>query len=585
MRLWNPMKQLRIDMVLFCSFASIVILLLSMFGWFSYRISTDELIKNTSLYQTRLLHELTNRIDSSLTNIEQTSVALSKNFAQMYSQMSLASNRYQRDRLRTDAVAEIEHYINSIGSVDSVYLYLDTPLFYDEMGQVYFFSDERLKQEAWFPQVEQADEGWIAVREIQTARGKVEVAGFVRKIYNNAGKVNGLLLINVKTSFINSMIEGDRDVQRVLIDSSGGIVSAVGQFPLEITKEHQYVEMNSSINTYYKIIKSPIDGQKELFVWSKILGSNWTLYEVTPWDEIITSGSKIARTFIFLGLVSIILTLAVALLISRQFVSPIKNLTRKMGAFTFDKQKEPEELPNDYNNEFGILYRGYSKLLFRIEELYKSLEIQYQKQREVEIKALQAMMNPHFLYNSLDQINWMAIESGQKDISEMLSLLGKMYRVGLSKGSLYIRLEDELFYLEGYLKFQKVRWKERLVYRIENKYKGEQVYIPRLTLQPFVENCFIHGFHKRKSGTIEIVVCSINQTLEIRIMDNGVGIDSALKVGNNSELGGYGIYNVQEQYNALFGEGYGYELKPVASGGTVAIIRLPLVADREGTKL
>ncbi|MGG1553434.1 cache domain-containing sensor histidine kinase [Paenibacillus ferrarius] len=575
MSIWNPVKQFRIDVVLLSCFAGIIIIFLSIFGWFSYRISSNELMKNISVYQMRLLHEFTNKIDTYLLGIEQSSIALTRNFNTSYSQMPFASSTYAKDRLRADSISEIEHFVNSNGSVDSVELYLDDPLYYDKMLHVYFFDNHQLQQELWYEGIAHADAGWIPEHFIHTVRGDINVVSFTRKINNNAGKAYGLLVINVKVDYLNSLIKGDKEGARILIDSGGRTVTSTENFHFEINKLLNGLDLDSNVNSFYKIVKTKEMENKELFVWSKMLNSNWILYEVTPWNEINTSGAKIAKTLLVIGSISLMLILLATIFISNQFVKPIKILLRKMSAFPQETHIQKLNMPTDYRNEFGLLFQGYAKLMLRIDDLYESLEKQHEQKREAEIRALQVMINPHFLYNSLDQINWMAIDAGQKNISEMLSLLANMYRVGFSKGSVYIKLKEELFYLEGYLKFQKVHWENRLTYQIHVQDDLEQCLIPRLSLQPFIENCFIHAFHKRKQGDIIVQVKQVSNIIEILIADDGRGLQASANSNKNRELGGYGILNVQERYRALFGEGFGYELKSRDSGGTVAIIRLP----------
>ncbi len=136
-------------------------------------------------------------------------------------------------------------------------------------------------------------------------------------------------------------------------------------------------------------------------------------------------------------------------------------------------------LPEDYRNEFGVLFSGYRKLIDRIQQLYVSLEDQYKRQRSAEIKALQAMINPHFLYNTLDQLNWMAIEAGQDRMSRILELMGTMFRIGLSNGESLITLREELLHTECYLKIQQLRWEEGLTVEIDVPEQLQHFFYPQ----------------------------------------------------------------------------------------------------------
>jgi two-component system sensor histidine kinase YesM len=211
----------------------------------------------------------------------------------------------------------------------------------------------------------------------------------------------------------------------------------------------------------------------------------------------------------------------------------------------------------------------------RIDELYKSIEIHHQRQREAEVKALQANINPHFLYNTLDQINWMALQEGQQKISNVLELTGQMFRIGLSNGESFIPIRDELQHVECYLRIQQICWEEGLFYEIHVPDELKSYLIPKITLQPFVENAILHGFHGRSSGLIVIQAVQADNRIIFTISDNGKGFNVNQQENRKKIKGGYGIRNVRERIDALFGPSYGVEIESKADCGTVIAISLP----------
>ncbi|GAA3333135.1 hypothetical protein GCM10020331_096020 [Ectobacillus funiculus] len=241
-----------------------------------------------------------------------------------------------------------------------------------------------------------------------------------------------------------------------------------------------------------------------------------------------------------------------------------------------------EQLPSDYHNEFGLLFQGYRRLMNRIEELYRSLEEQHRRQRKAEILALQAMINPHFLYNTLDQVNWMAIEAGQEQISRVLELMGKMFRIGLSNGESVIRIEEELTHLECYMEIQQIRWGEGLTFTTEIPNHIKEYYIPKLTFQPFVENALMHGFHGRSTGSINIAAYEIEDDLLFTVSDNGVGIRADAEMNKKKKkTGGYGMRNVRERMESYFGHPYGIEVDSEEGKGTTISIRIPKLREKK----
>ncbi|WP_258168804.1 sensor histidine kinase [Paenibacillus sp. AR247] len=186
------------------------------------------------------------------------------------------------------------------------------------------------------------------------------------------------------------------------------------------------------------------------------------------------------------------------------------------------------------------------------------------------------MINPHFLYNTLDQLNWMALEAGQEEISRVLELMGQMFRIGLSGGESLIPIQDELLHVECYLKIQQFKRGQGLDWEIDCPEDLRQLLIPKLTLQPFVENAIVHGFHGRSHGRIVLNAVQEDRGIRIRIRDDGVGLRDDWKTRRRHPTGGYGIRNVTERIQVFFGPPFGVSLRNRTGGsGTEAEIYLP----------
>lgn len=263
-------------------------------------------------------------------------------------------------------------------------------------------------------------------------------------------------------------------------------------------------------------------GVESLVVYSKVADSNWMLVEITPWERITSGSVKLAGVIITIGIGALLLAFLLTLWLSRQLLKPIAQLVRAMK--NYDVGGKQAELAGDYTNEFGILFAGFRRLNERIQALYASLAQRYEQQRKAEIEALQANINPHFLYNTLDQLNWMAIAEGQEKMSRILELMGRMFRIGLSHGESFITIEDELTHVACYLEIQQIRWEDGLEYEVQASKEVRDLFIPKMTLQPFVENSIIHGFNARQSGRIQIKAEEEGGRVRMTITDNGSGL-------------------------------------------------------------
>jgi two-component system sensor histidine kinase YesM len=571
----NPFKSYRLDYLFFGAFAGFIIILLFVFTWVAYNISSQELVRNTSFYQEGLLAELNKQLTIQLNAIEQATIPTTHN-SDLLDYLSSNGDEYTRNKKFNDTQEMLGYIAYSTTILNSIQLYADNPFKTNDLqGVVHFYNMRQLERELWYPSIQNTDATWFG-EHIIANQGNVPVISFARKIFVNTYNYKGLIVFNVKASAIKEILMGETDASnRMLLDSGGRLITATGDgitLPKNLLDEY-IAKMKGTRGS----IRLPANhGEKGgLLVWSKQFNSNWFLIEITPWQEITKGSVRTAKVLTILGACSVLAALFFTLTLSRQFVRPIRLLVGAMGKYRLGEKGEP--LPGDYKNEFGYLFKGYRRQMERIEELYQSLRARHQQQRKAEIQALQANINPHFLYNTLDQMNWIAIDAGQEKISYILELIGKMFRISLSNGQSFITLEDELSHVECYLRIQQIRWGDGLEYRFDVPEELRGIYMPKITLQPFVENAIIHGFHRRNHGKIVIALVRTEAGLVFYIRDDGIGLRADWQTVQMRKTGGYGIRNVKERVQAFFGAKYGVELANGEEGGTIVTIRLPVL--------
>jgi two-component system sensor histidine kinase YesM len=230
-----------------------------------------------------------------------------------------------------------------------------------------------------------------------------------------------------------------------------------------------------------------------------------------------------------------------------------------------------------------------ARLNSTIEELHeekdKVKEEQYLK-RKAELSALQAQINPHFLYNTLNSIVWMADNVEAKEISYMAAALGTFFRVSLSKGQEFIPLRDEIQHVQSYLYIQKIRYVDKIQYELSVNEQLLDKMTLKLLLQPFVENAIRHGINEMDGVGIIRVTADFSENgedIELHVIDNGLGINPQalaainrrLKAGFSGDKEGYGIYNVNERIRLCFGSEYGIRVVSEPGKGTDVAIRIP----------
>lgn len=290
------------------------------------------------------------------------------------------------------------------------------------------------------------------------------------------------------------------------------------------------------------------------------------------------------------GFAALVLAFVSSLLLTSGFVRPILALRSLM------KKAENGDLNVHFaakgHDEVDQLGAGFNIMIEEIRHLIEeNAEVQRAK-REAELQALQEQIKPHFLYNTLDTIHWMAQEHGALDIVAVVAALTKLFRIGLSRGRETITLAEEAEHIRSYLFIQKVRYEDKFDYRVEVPQEFGRLHVLRLVLQPIVENAIYHGLKpKHGSGTITVSARGEGGVLFLSVEDDGVGVpeprmnelNRALDSGTRTAEGsGYGMFNGNERLRLSFGKHYGLRFYVGARGGTRIEIRHPWITDEGG---
>lgn len=263
--------------------------------------------------------------------------------------------------------------------------------------------------------------------------------------------------------------------------------------------------------------------------------------------------------------------------------------TYQLTDFQYPYQDEIGELVHAYNSMAQHLQQLLEERQIHIQQLEQEklrADIEQQLKRKAELQALQAQINPHFLYNTLDSIRWKAEMAGAADVSQMTASLATLFRISLSKGREIIPIRDELLHVESYLKIQKTRYRDRMNYTIDVEPELLELYMVKLLLQPLVENAIEHGIKESDhSGKVSIRGYAQGNRVIFQVTDDGLGIPEAhlrilqreLQENSVLERDGYGIFNVNERIRLYFGAEYGLTLESQWQSGTVATLTLPQI--------
>jgi Predicted signal transduction protein with a C-terminal ATPase domain len=350
---------------------------------------------------------------------------------------------------------------------------------------------------------------------------------------------------------------------------------------MQVLFSHSSINLFQNING--KVLSESLQGNVKVdgvdcsLVKTEMPELAWTLYYYTPIASItFDAGSIISATIIIIACCVIVLFL-ITWLFSMSFVKRINRLNDKMDII--EEGCLNIEVHSQYGDEIGELTNKFGKMIKRINILVDELVYSKTVQKEAELKALQAQINPHFLYNSLSLINWKAKMVDAVDISDIALMLSKFYRTMLNKGNHYILIRDEIENTKAYIGIQQVMhdYSFDVIYDIDKEIY--EYYMLNITLQPIVENAIEHGILNKRNSRGRLTVTGTMQDclIQFTVEDNGSGMDEELieHIFYKTCSQGYGLKNVQDRIRLYFGENYGLYITSEKGIGTTVKVILP----------
>lgn len=319
----------------------------------------------------------------------------------------------------------------------------------------------------------------------------------------------------------------------------------------------------------------------KLYSISRSKETGWTVVGVAYTEELLKNTDQTTRIYVISAAAILLAALTLAFFLSNEITKPIKKLGDSM------KEVEKGNFDNaaveiDGQHEIARLSSSFNIMTAEIKNLMEQNVEEQRLKRKSELKALQAQINPHFLYNTLDSIIWMAEWGKTKEVVEMTSALAKLLRQSISNQNELVRVEEEVEYTRSYLIIQKMRYKDKLEYEIEVDQEVRGVMVPKLVLQPLVENAIYHGIkYKEGKGTVVVKGFRKDHEIVLKIIDDGVGMNADQLAGifekreTDTRRNGVGVLNVHERIQLYYGREYGLAFYSAPGEGTVAEVHIP----------
>ena len=404
------------------------------------------------------------------------------------------------------------------------------------------------------------------------------------------GDIIGYLMIRTNERQLSNIykdIDIGQDSNIFILDKTGVVVSSrsssvpVTSLYFDENLIKRIIE-NDDIEQYVFPYESK--GEKYLVSFARVEGVAWFVVGIIPFTYLNSDSNKIIVGAIFIGIGCFIIAVFLAYVFSAGLLSPLRKLQRAM-----DRVQQGDlsvTIPDKYYDEIGDVTRNFNYMLSEIKKLMLNVTYKEKQKRLAELKALQAQINPHFLSNTLNTVKFLAKAQKAENIESITTSLIQLFHMTMGKGEDLITIGEEMEYIKNYINIQEYRYlnKFKINYNMEPNILDCK--IPRLLLQPVVENALIHGIGPMDGqGMVVIKGFCYDGAIKIIVTDNGVGIPAeTLEVlleeaspNNSMRLNGLGIANVEERIKLYFGMEYGLSIESVPGLYTTVEITLPAI--------
>ena len=404
--------------------------------------------------------------------------------------------------------------------------------------------------------------------------------------YEN-GTFRGVILINLNMNKITEICNSFQEKQEnfiCIINDKGELVyeQQNGKERFAFDEKENRQKLNTALERMKEsCFRLNYRGEKYLVTRTDMKTTGWTLVSMVPYKSVMAETMAISGVMILAVVITLIVTLLLLNRILTGVVKPLKKLEKYMVQVNPDNMDQRMEILTD--DEIGHLSMKFNQMMDRIRNLKEQVIEEQEDKRKYELQALQAQITPHFLYNTLDSIIWMA-ETNDSNIVAMTEALAKLFRISLNKGNEEISLERELEHVKNYLIIQSMRYADKFTYEISVDPGVERCRTIKLILQPIVENCIYHGIKKKRgTGKITIRAYRREQNLIIEVSDDGCGMPKEIcrKIlsdeieSENISGSGIGVKNVNERIQLRFGKKYGLSYSSEEGVGTTVTYVLP----------
>lgn len=503
---------------------------------------------------------------------------------------SIFASKYQSDIDYFFDVKEAGEVFDDWAYASNMYKYISSLVLIGSNGKIIRYGEDvghldvdTLLQKDWMPKLENSNGElvWLGIHEnyADFHYPNPYVISLAKRL--NYGKNDVIVYMSFKSQFFFDKLNTKEDPNNnlLLLDAQNKIV-----YNRESNNINQRYENTLNIQGKGYSVLTDQSGNKNLEAKFPLYNTGWSIVETIPLAVLTEGSSLIFKVTIIVFLLSFLVSGIVWYIIASKIVNPIQQLAKVMRRVQGNEGSVIAAV-TDRKDEIGQLTHNFNYMMMRIERLHQEHLHEQAEKNDAEYRALQAQINPHFLYNTLNSIRWMAMIQRADNIRETVEVLGRLLRNTIKMKETIIPIHKELELLRDYIYIQKIRYNDKfeVVFEIEESIQNYRCL--KFILQPIVENAIFHGIEpKEERGTITIRAFQDKDQLLIEVYDNGVGMSQHVLdklLSDHDDKDGIGVRNVHERIQRTFGKNYGLELESTIGEYTIVRIMQPVIIDQQ----
>ncbi|MCM3746908.1 sensor histidine kinase [Paenibacillus pasadenensis] len=570
------------------AFSILILIAIGVTSWISYSLSEDAVLTNSEDYMEEVIQQVGQNIQSYIDSMENISLLIftSKDVKYYISDNPFISRE------------EVHTYEKNISSLFQSLMYMRKDI---ASIMVFGYNGRNVsdrKQMILNPNVQLEDQEWYQGATLAGGKSFISsphvqnvvegdyqwVVSLSRELKNSSSlSGQGIALVNLKLNVINEICRG------VKLGSKGYVFIVDGQGNVVYHPQQQLLYSNLRTEPIGRVMSSGEnsfvveDGDSKKIYSVQDSNFGWKIVGVAYQNELIANRDQMRNSFLLWAAAALAVTILISFLLTHRITRPIRRLQsvmRQVERGNFQVRAEVEK-----TSEIGQLGRAFNMMVGQTQRLMDERIQTEETKRRTELRLLQSQINPHFLYNTLDSIIWMAEQQKHEEVVRMTSALAKLFRASIAKDDELVSIRIEQEHIASYLQIQKMRYRDKLDYRIDIPRELHLYRTPRILLQPFVENAIYHGIKNLpESGMITITAEQSEDHILFRVSDNGQGMsEEALQLlmssaaRDNDGRDHIGVSNVNERISLTFGPAYGVSMESELGEGTTVTIKIPKV--------